>query len=562
MRARWHWVVPAGATLCLLAPILFTDRTFASDWGNHYWLIYMQGHEIGSLHEPSLYLQSALGAFYPYYAFYGGTFYALTGLVAKVFSVDLAVLLAYAGAIAANYLGWTWMAAMAGVRGWRSQLPGLLAVTAPLAVTNLYGRGGIPEVVATSMLPLVAAASISLVREPRLRLRDITALVVGLVFLTGSHALSLTWGVTFLALLALMLIACHWSFVKQRAMRLLTLAGLGVLAGCINAWMLGPLILFQSRTLENEPDAIGDQAYTSAGNLFRILRDAPDSYSYVTADINASLPVLAILWALAVGFFFWRWIGPRNRPLAVGLTVLLAALVLLILDWSLISDLPEFLQYIQFPYRLLTYADFCVVGMVTLALAAVDRRGPSSASTAATAALVAIAGFNLAISVQQNFDVRSWLSGRDEALATTVKPPPSWYAFIQFADGEAPVMRPTLPDVLWVPVEEGVRDSYRVEYPPGPAGTAQTNIDTGSYLVDVEGAKPVGRNTSGQMIVRLPASPHRPRTVVVSAEDGPAIVASRWISIVATAGSLLGLLAVLASRRRRRRARPAAAGPA
>jgi hypothetical protein len=335
-----------------------------------------------------------------------------------------------------------------------------------------------------------------------------------------------------------------------------------VLACCINAWMLGPLILFQSRTLENEPDAITDQAYTSAGNLFRILRDAPDSYSYVTADINASLPVLALLWALIAGVLFWRWIGPRSRPLAVGLTALLAALVLLILDWSLISDLPEFLRYIQFPYRLLTYADFCVVGMVTLALAAVERRGSSSASTAAIAALVAIAGFNLAISFQQNFDVRSWLNGRDEALATTVKPGPSWYAFIQFADGEAPIVHPTLPDSLMVPVEEGVRNSYRVEYPPGPAGTAQTNIDTGSYLVDVKGAKPVGRNTSGQMVVRLPASPHRPRTVVVSAEDGPAVVVSRWISIVAAVGSLLGLLAVLARRRRRRGSRPAASGPA
>src|SRR3954471_19856340 len=140
-----HWVIPAGVILCLLAPISLTDRTFASDWGNHYWLVHMQGLEISSLGAPSIYLQSTLGAFYPYYAFYGGTFYAVAGSLADVFDTEVAVLIATAGAIAANYLGWTWMAMQAGVRGWRIQLPGLIAATALLAVSNLYGRGGIPE---------------------------------------------------------------------------------------------------------------------------------------------------------------------------------------------------------------------------------------------------------------------------------------------------------------------------------------------------------------------------------------------------------------------------------
>jgi hypothetical protein len=558
MRARWHQAIPVGAILCLLAPILLTDRTFATDWGNHFWLIYMQGLDIRALHEPSLYLQSSLGAFYPYYVFYGGTFYAISGLLADVFDTEAAVLLSYAGAIAANYRGWTWLAKQAGVRGWRSQLPGLIAVTAPLAVSNLYGRGGIPEVVGTSMLPLVAAAGISLVREPRLRLRDMAAFVIGLVFLTGSHALSMVWGACFLALLTLVLIACCWPFVKERAMRLLGLAWLGVLATCINAWMLGPLILFHSRTVENEPDPIGQQAYTGAANLFRILRDAPDPYSFVKADVNAALPVLALLWALVAATVFWRAFGPRRRALALCLTAALAALVVLILDWSLIGDLPEALQYIQFPYRLLTYADFCVVGMVTLALAALERQGSNSGTTAAVAALAAIALFNLAISVQQNFQVRSWLNGREEAVASSSQPPPSWYAIVQFGDGSAPVVRPTLPQPLTVPVEEGVRDSYTVEYPPGPAGIAQTNIDTGDYLVDISGAEPVGRSEGGQMVVRLAASPRQPRTVVVSAEDGPAVVVSRWISLLALLASAAGAIGALALRRSRGRTGSAA----
>jgi hypothetical protein len=552
MRARWHWAIPATGILCLLAPILFTDRTFASDWGNHYWLIYMQGLNISSLGAPSIYLQSTLGAFYPYYAFYGGTFYAVTGSLADVFDTEFAVLLATAAAIAANYLGWTWMAMQAGVRGWRIQLPGLIAATAPLAVSNLYGRGGIPELVATSMLPLVAAAGISLVREERLRLRDAATFVVALVFLTGSHVLTMVWGLTVLALLAVVLVASYWPFVKERAVHFLRLVWLGALAACINAWMLGPLILFHSKTVENAPDPLLQQQYSNAENLFRILRDAPDLPN-ITGDVNAALPVLALLWALACGVAFWRVLAPRSRALALGLLVALGALVLLILDSSLIWDLPEFLQYIQFPYRLVTYADFCIVGLVTLVLAGLERREGSAGSFAAVAVLAAIAAFNLVISVQENFEVRSWLSGRAEAVASAVRPPPSWYAIIQFGDGEGRVVQPTLPAPLTVPVDDGIRDSYRVEYPPGPEGTAQTNIDTGPYLVDVSGATPVGRNEAGQMVVRLPPSPHQPRVVVVSAKDGAAVVASRWLSLVALAFSLLALAATLLRRRRRGR---------
>src|SRR6187402_598404 len=442
MRGRWHWATPAGVTLCFLAPILFTDRTFASDWGNHYWLIYMQGQSIGALGEPSIYLQSTIGAFYPYYAFYGGTFYAVTGFISHVFDTDLAVLVATAGAILANYLGWTWMARQAGVTGWRMQLPGLIAATAPLAVSNLYGRGGIPELVGTSMLPLVAAAGISLVREPRLRARDMVAFVVGLVFLTGSHALSMVWGLSLLAVLAALLVGCYWPFVKRRATRLLAVAWLAVLAGAINAWMLVPTLVFRDRTIETEPDPISQTAYSDPESLFRVLRDLPSPYEWVHADLQPALPVLALIWALVCGAIAWRLAAPRMRALGIGLATVLAGLVATILHPSLLEGLPEVLQYVQFPYRIVTFASFCVVGLVTVVLAALERsRWRPPWAVPALVALAAIAAFNFAISLKQIDDVRSWLpGGRAEALASSVQPPPSWYAIVQFGDGAAPVL--------------------------------------------------------------------------------------------------------------------------
>jgi hypothetical protein len=528
--------------------LLFTGATFSTDWPDHWWLIWEQGLDISNLHEPSYYLQSTLGAFYPYYAFYGGTFYVITGTISSLISPEVAAVAAYLGALSASYLGWTWLARQAGVCGWRAQLPGAIAVTAPLAVTNLYGRGGIPEVVATSVLPLIAAAGISLLREPRVRLRDAVAFVLGLVILTGTHTLTLVWGVVLLSIVALILIACYRQLVLERAMRLLGLAWLTVLSLCINAWILGPLILYRDRLIEQEPDPISQTAFTDPANLFSVFRSAGDPYEFVRADVNAALPVLALVWALLFGLVFWRLIAPRSKALALSLGGVLVALVALILSPSLIESLPEQVRYIQFPYRITTYANLCVVGIATVVLASLERAG--SRARLPVALLAAIAVFNLAISLVQNHEVRSWLGSRDEALASSVSPPPVWYANLQFADGSAPILQPTLSRPLNVPVEEGIRDSYRIVYPPGPAGTAQTNIATGTYLVDVEGATPVGRSEAGLMVVRLPASADRPRVVEVSAEEGAAVTVSRWISILALLISAGGIGSVLLMRRR------------
>jgi hypothetical protein len=543
---RWQWLLPAAVVFALLAPLLFTDRTFSTDWGNHLWLIWVQGLNIGDLGQPSYFLQSSLGAFYPYYAFYGGSLYALLGVVSELSSPTAAVAFAYAAALTTAYLSWTWLARQAGVRGWRAQLPGCIAVTAPLAVTNLYGRGDIPEVVATAAIPLVGAAALSLVRLPRVRLRDAAAYVAGVVVLTGTHTLTLVWGTAFLLLAALLLIAGNWRAARERVGRGLALAGLGILGAGINGWILAPLVLYHGRLVENEPDPIGLTAYTDPSNLLSLLRNAGNPYPFVTADVNAQLPVLALLWALICGAAYWRFVSRPNKRLALGLLGLGGALLLLVLAPALIDDLPEALRFVQFPYRVLTYVDLCVAGLVTLALAAMQRDRLSSRIP--VLALAAIAAFNLALSVSQNFDVRSWLPGREAALASPAQPPPTWYATLQFADGSAPIVAPTLTPALRFPVENGRHDSYEATYPAGPAGTVETNIATGSYFVALSGARAVGRTPAGEMVVGLPAS-DRLRLVRARASWGAAMTAGRWLSIVSVLFALAAG-AYLAARRR------------
>ncbi len=532
--ARWHWLIPAVVGCALLAPLL-SDRTFASDWGNHLWLIWVQGLDIGSLGEPSYFLQSSLGAFYPNYAFYGGSLYAALGFVSQLSTPVVAVALAFAGSLAASYLGWTWIAWQAGVRGWRSQLPGCIAVTAPYAVTNMYGRGDIPEMVATAAIPLIAAAALSLIRERgRVRLPVAAAYVVGVAVLTGAHTLTLVWGTTFLLLLAALLLACNWRTARERAGRLRTVFWLTLLGVAINAWILVPIVLYHKRLAQGGPDPITATAYTDPRRLFSLFRDAGEPYPGVTGDLNTQLPVLALAWTLVFGAAFRRFFSPAGRRLALGLLGIFAAFLLLILAPSLIAKLPEALRYIQFPYRLLTFTDLALVGLIVLVLAALQRAG--SQARIPVLLLAGIALLNLGLSIDQNSQVRSWLSGRDQALASPVRPPPSWYAPLQFADASAPVVTPTLAAPLEVPVKSGV-DSYTVTYPAGPAGSAETNILAGPYLVGLSGAEPVGRTPEGAMVVGLPAS-REPRRVTVKPAWGAAVTIGRWLSLAALLAAL------------------------
>lgn len=533
----------------LLIPLLFSDRTFSTDWGNHLWLIWAQGENLNQLGSPSWFLQSSLGVFYPYYAFYGGSFYAVAGFVSWLLGAKAAAVAAYAGALAATYLGWTWIARQLGVVGWRSQLPGCIAVTAPLAVTNLYGRGDIPEVVATAMIPLVIAAGLSMFRERRVRLSSAVVYVIGIVLLTGTHTLTLVWAAFFLALVTALLVACYWREAGARFRRGLAVAGLTALGAGINAWILAPLVVLHTRLLEQDPDPIGMTAYTDPEQLFSILRNTPDPSPLVAkADVEAQLPVLALLWALICGAAYWRFLSAAAKRLAVGLLALGGALLALVLSPSLISELPKLLQFIQFPYRILTYVDICLVGLVTLALAAMQR--DRSTSRVPVLVLAAIAAFNFGLSIAQNSAVRSWLPGREYVLGSAVLPPVTWYAPLQFADGSAPVVEPTLARPLEFPVEE-IAETYLASYPPGRAGTAETNVATGDYLVEVSGARPVGRTGDGRMVVRLAAA-RGPREIEVSAAWGTGLEVGRWISIVSLLAALGGAVACWARGRPRK----------
>jgi hypothetical protein len=60
-------------------------------------------------------------------------------------------------------------------------------VSAPYYLTNLYGRGDIPEFFAVSMIPLVVASATHLVRAKSWTVGPTFLLIFSVVFFTGSH---------------------------------------------------------------------------------------------------------------------------------------------------------------------------------------------------------------------------------------------------------------------------------------------------------------------------------------------------------------------------------------
>jgi hypothetical protein len=81
-----------------------------------------------------------------------------------------------------------------------------------------------------------------------------------------------------------------------------------------------------------------------------------------------------------------------------------------------------------------------------------------------------------------------------------------------------------------------------------------TNLATGPYLVDVDGAEPIGRTPSGWLVLRRPNEQVAKTTMRLrlSTANSVPVVAGRWMTRLALIGVVAVLmLEVLQSRRRR-----------
>jgi hypothetical protein len=549
------------AVLLIASPLLFTGDGFAPDLPDAMWLAGYQEHAIAAHLHPTLFMQTQQGGvFYPLFAFFGGTLFAITGALGALLggSTLLAFEAVTLAAIAATYGGLFWLARQLGVKGALAHAPAIVFVTSAYYVTNLYGRGAWEEFIAVSALPLVLAASLRLVRG-RWRLGPVACLVAARGVLSGSHNITLLWGST----LAVVALAGYWLMSgRSRELpwrRMASVASLIALGVGLNGWFLLPDVFYAHDTIIGggmlEPWS-ATSFFNTAGVIFDPLRTVPSASTSPALYVQA--PVLALAWGLIAAPLCWR-----ERRLRTGLAtalIMLGGLLVLIMSSTAWSSLPTLFQRTQFAYRLQTYVTLACAGLVLLGALALTRRAEGGHATRSDRGLslglgLAVA-FGLALCAWQlwvpNTHGGSYLNRADALRGLPTLLPRTWYAENDFGDHTLPVLATKGKFTFYPTAVDDDRFAGPVSLPPGLAPFA-TNIVGGPYLVHVGGgARVIGRTEQGNLVLQRTRDASQPVPVELRAQLSAPVVLGR-ITTAASAAVLLALALGAAVRRRRQR---------
>jgi hypothetical protein len=472
--------------LFLTRKLLLDADRLPGDFQSDAWYIHHQAAALSDTHLPSLSLTAKTAAFYPIFAFYGGTLFVVAALLSFVTGEYglLAEAIVYALALASAYGGWFWLARQAGVHGWMAHAPAIAWVTAPYVVTNIYGRQDFAESVATNMMPLMVAAAVSVARADRLRAGPAAALAVSTVLFTGSHNLTLLYGTTFLALtaaLVLLAVPASRRLLSRRAVvRVLAIV---VPAVAVNGWFLIPDLFYAHQTAINvrleEARALLRKPNDALGLGHLLTPGRPDAKD----GGGNTLPVLVLAWALlAVAITRPRGRTAWWRLLGV-LVALVVTVVILTSHARVLAGLPSPWPLIQFGMRLGTFALFALCGVLIAALALVGR---PRRWLAALLAVVLAVGVVQAVDQIGNARLGPPFAalGLDEAQT---------YGLGDYADGTLPVITPPANTPVTT-VAHGNLDggTVRLTVREAPGNMFLTNLLSPKAMLDVQGARIVG----------------------------------------------------------------------
>ncbi len=569
---RVSLLVGAAAALLvgvLARPLVFSGSYFNNDWLVQLWLMWQQALAIRANHVPSLFLNYSYGVYYPHYAFYGGTLYALTGALSLLLGeapVE-AYVLTYLLGFAASFGGWYWLARSCGVGRWWALAPGLVFITSSYYLTLIYERGDWPEFMGVSAIPLVLASGLSVLRAERLRTGPALALTASSVLLFGSHSLTMVWGSTMIVLAGLAVLLC-----VPRARREITragvvrVAGLVVPAALLSAWFLLPAAAYESKTLiaTEFPHWAAllraTQYLVSTRHLFTLSRA---SASTPGAAFALSLPILVIAWALvSLALFLRRGLRDTWPRVLLICAVLTALLIVVMTHAGLILVLPRAYSTLQFSYRLESYVLLALSGTVLAILVLAGSGGRRARLWTWTLPPVLVVSVVGAI---QQADAYPAIPHRNTVFATMYGPARTGFgeALFDYTDVRQrrladPTGRPTELEFNSAAVHND-RVSKVVHLRPGLL--AYSNLQGPPNLVHVTGARvagitPVGYEVleidpggraAGQSATNQGAVPAA-ETISLSPAEPLPVVAGRVLTLAALAALALQF-AVLAIRR-------------
>lgn len=560
--------------VALTWPLLFTSSGFNGDWMHHLWRVWHQSESIRAGDFPSLFLNSSYSVFDPVFAFYGGTLYAVAGTLALALGGAplQAYVLIYVLDLAAAFGGWYWLARMSGVGRWLALVPGLVFVTSAYYVMLVYVRGDWPEFTGVSMIALMVAAGLSVLRAERLRLPAAGALALSAILFFGSHNITILLGLTTLALTGLAVVLCVPDARRQLTRAgVLRVAGVVVPSALVSAWYLLPLLAYQGRT-RIASNYVGRRevlkewsGLVSIGHLFTFSRGSAEALASSPHYAFAlCLPVLAIAWVLLGIVMLPR----RNRRRGWTRLLLICAVMavlcgVVMTHVGILLALPRVYSMVQFTYRLESYVLLELSAAILAAL--VLARKCSRGARIWTWMAIPVCAVSLIGAIGQIRAYPSPGSNRYAALKT--------YAELEgssngdYQDVSEPVIDgrglPTL-EISASAIHDG-RVSGTVRARLGTL--VATNIAAGPYLLSVSGAEPVGLDSetdrlvlrvgsrSAAVLAHASKGPIPQETISVSTGDSLPIVLGRLLTLGALAALLLLLFVVPSVRALARRLR-------
>ncbi|MGD0743038.1 MAG: hypothetical protein ABSA31_07120 [Acidimicrobiales bacterium] len=524
-----HGIIGSSIVVFVAGPVLLTNRGLNIDFTNDLWFGHVQASTIGSGIFPSYFLNTfgtvASGVFDPHFAFYGGTLYALLGELARVLGGDVVVAfdVLAVGFIAFAYFGLYWISRQFSISPGYSHAVPIAYVTSAYYITILYGRGDVAEFAAVSVLPMVLAAGLALLREPYWSPKTTVLFATALVIFTGSHDISLVWGTSLVAvLLVLLLVVVRPSVAWRRVIRVAVVA---VPAVMLNGWFLVPDLLYGHDTMiAAKSTGVIALFFDSFPLLLNPLRAVPAASG--TPALFVQIPVWMLLWALAVGGAAVASSRSRSlrRPFLV-LVVMFGFVLGLITIPGVWRSIPRPWLYIQFPYRLNTYLALIVSALVGVAVLVAQRMPTAAPDTGrllrlvVRASLGAVCAISLALCAWQLWIPRTLAypaisdglhvtgyANRYDAMTSIDTVPTSWDSPLDYANTSGPIISVSPGCELTIDPKtidnHGDSVTTVVQAPLG-SGPLGTNIVAGPYLVSIGGdVVRVGTSPDGFAVVQ------------------------------------------------------------
>jgi hypothetical protein len=566
-------LLAAAAVLIVVAPMVFTNSGFAIDFTNHLWLTWVQGKALLQAGHPSYFLNTdTSGVFYPWFAFYGGTLYAIGGGISDLLGDEpiVAYVAFTTAAVAACYGGMLWLGRQLGLSRWASHAPALAVLTSAYFITNLYGRGAWSEFMAVAAIAPLVASAVYLARTAPWRPWPVLVFVLSTVIFTGSHNITLLWGTSVLALALVVAWLALGAPMRLPMRRLTMVAGLGVASLSINAWFLLPDIAYAHDVFAfHDVGSVGSTFLDAPLLIFNPLRAVPSRST--TPALFVQVPDWFLLWSIltATVLLWGRRQGDKLRRAWIGAAVLTALVLVLLTITPLWSSVPSPFNQIEFPYRLGSYIFYATGVLVLLSAlvlrrAATERRLPRAVASLRIL-LVGVCAVSLGLCVWQEWAPNTLLSGwsysnREEALASTSETPRTWYDRGSYNDEQAPLVKVSSKRLLIIPPGgvKGDRFAGWEDVPPGMA-PIETNIAGGSYLVHISGLTRIGRTGRGFAVVRRTKEGKGPVYVVIEVAHN-ALLVTGWVVSVLACLAVFAVLLWTSLRTVRRRRSAASVG--